>query len=320
MTQSVLLTGGFGYVGGRVTRDLCRNSKFDVTVTTRNPDTAEVPEWLSREQCAKLDMLDDNSIKNVCKNTDIIIHFAALNEIDSVRDPEAAFLINSLGTMKLVTAAEKAGVRRFIYFSTAHVYGSPLVGFISESTIPHPVHPYAITHRAAEDFVLASNINKTMTGIVLRLSNSIGAPVNARVNRWSLAGNDLCRQAVISREIRLKTPGLQKRDFIGLDDVARGVAHMIYLPEPLLGDGIFNFGGENVLSVFDLAFRIQNRCTELLRYTPQMVRPEPRGSDRSEELSYSIEKLKSTGFSLQGSLDQEIDETLLFCQEHIREL
>jgi UDP-glucose 4-epimerase len=316
MTQSILLTGGLGYVGGRVAKGLAQDPEFDITVTSRNPDTTELPEWLSGDHCVKLDVLNGEDSKNVCKNRDVIIHFAALNEIDSVLDPEKALHINVLGTLKLVRAAEAAGVKKFIYFSTAHVYRSPLEGSISETTLPRPVHPYAITHRAAEDYVLATNHQKKMQGIVLRMSNSIGAPINKKVNRWSLAGNDLCRQAITTGEMRLTTSGLQKRDFITLHDVARAVSHMIRLPVTSVEDGIFNLGGENVLSIFDLALQIQKRCSEIFNSNPSIVRTEPQPSEISGSLSYSIKKLKSTGFVLSGNLDHEIDETLWFCQEH----
>ena len=315
MTQSILLTGGLGYVGGRVAKGLAQDPDFDITVTSRNPDTTELPEWLSGDQCVKLDVLNGDDSKNVCKNRDVIIHFAALNEIDSALDPEKALLVNVLGTLKLVKAAEAAGVKKFIYFSTAHVYRSPLEGSISETTLPRPVHPYAITHRAAEDYVLATNHQKKMQGIVLRMSNSIGAPINTKVNRWSLAGNDLCRQAITTREMRLTTSGLQKRDFITLHDVARAVSHMIRLPVTSVEDGIFNLGGENSLSIFDLALKIQNRCTINFDFTPSIKRPAPMSPEKSRSLLYSVKKLKSTGFDLKGNLDQEIDDTLRFCQK-----
>jgi UDP-glucose 4-epimerase len=316
MTRSILLTGGLGYVGGRVAKGLAEDPEFDITITSRNPDTTVLPEWLSRDHCVRLDVLNDDDIKNACKNTDVIIHLAALNEIDSVLDPEKALLVNVLGTLKLVRAAEAAGVEKFIYFSTAHVYGSPLEGSISETTLPRPVHPYAITHRAAEDYVLATNHQKKMQGVVLRMSNSIGAPINSNVNRWSLAGNDLCRQAITTREMRLATSGIQKRDFIPLHDVARAVSHMIRLPVTPIEDNIFNLGGENVLSIYDLALRIQKRCIEIFNFNPSIIRKESQRSETSGSLSYSIKKLKSTGFVLTGNLDHEIDETLLFCQEH----
>jgi UDP-glucose 4-epimerase len=314
MTTSILITGGLGYVGGRVAEWLVMDPDYEVFVTSRNPASAVLPEWLPEDHCIKLDILNDDDVKTVCKNMDIIIHFAALNEIDSIKDPEKALLVNGLGTQKIVRAAEDAGVRRFIYFSTAHIYRSPLKGNISETTLPRPVHPYAISHRTAEDFVLAATRQGKFRGIVLRLSNSIGAPINSHVDRWSLISNDLCRQVIITKEIRLKSSGTQERDFVALYDVARAVSHMIQLDEDLLGDGIFNIGGEQTLSITQLATKIQERCRLKFDFLPPIIRPEPVPFERKEPLSYSIKKLKSTGFSLKGSLDQEIDNTLIFCQ------
>jgi len=316
MTQSILLTGGLGYVGGRVAEWLAKDPDFEIFVTSRNPATAELPKWLPEDHCIKLDILDNEDIKNACEDIDIIVHFAALNEIDSLINPEKALLINGLGTQKLVKSAETAGVTRFIYFSTAHIYRSPLEGTISETTIPRPVHPYAISHRTAEDFVLAATRQEKLQRIVLRLSNSIGAPINSKVDRWSLIGNDLCRQAITTREMRLKTSGLQERDFITLHDVARAVSHMIQLQDDALGDGIFNLGGDKSISIIHLATKIQERCKLMFNFTPPIVRPEPSSNENSVPLKYLIEKLKSTGYYPEGNLEQEIDNTLIFCQKH----
>ena len=315
MTRSILLTGGLGYVGGRVAEWLVRDPDLELYVTSRNPASAILPEWLLVDHCIKLDILNDEDIKNACKDIDIIIHFAALNEIDSLNDPGRSLLINGLGTQKLVNSAETAGVTRFIYFSTAHIYRSPLEGKISETTIPRPVHPYAISHRTAEDFVLAANRQEKFQGIVLRLSNSIGAPINAKVDRWSLIGNDLCRQAITTKQMRLKTSGMQERDFITLHDVARAVSHMIQLQDDAIGDGIFNLGGENSVSIIQLATKIQERCKLKFNFTPPIVRPEPSSSENCVPLKYLIDKLKSTGFRTEGSIDLEIDNTLIFCQK-----
>lgn len=316
MTRSILITGGLGYVGGRVAEWLARDPRFEIFITSRNPASAILPEWLPGNHCIKLDILNDEDIKKSCKDIDIIVHFAALNEIDSLNDPERALLVNGLGTQKLVKSAETAGVARFIYFSTAHIYRSPLEGTISETTIPRPVHPYAISHRTAEDFVLAASRQDKIQGIVLRLSNSIGAPINAKVDRWSLIGNDLCRQAITTKEMQLKTSGIQERDFITLHDVARAVSHMIQLQDDAIGDGIFNLGGENSVSIIQLATKIQERYKLMFNVTPPIVRPEPLLHEKCVPLKYSIEKLKARGFNLKGSLDLEIDNTLLFCQQH----
>jgi len=245
---------------------------------------------------------------------DAIVHLAALNEIDSASHPDHALLVTTLGTLRLVQAAERAGVKRFLYFSTAHIYRSPLVGSITEQTLPRPVHPYAITHRAAEDFVLSANDRQSLTGIVLRLSNGFGAPAHAGVNRWTLAANDLCREAVLRRTLTLKSSGLQKRDFVTLHDVSRAVAHFLALPLPQCGDGIFNLGGENPLRIVDLAEWIADRCQIVLGFRPALHRPPPRPGEGSDELDYRIDKLKATGFALCSDINREIDDTLRLCK------
>jgi UDP-glucose 4-epimerase len=78
------------------------------------------------------------------------------------------------------------GVTKFVYFSTAHVYGSPLQGLIDENSTPRPMHDYAITHRLAEDYVLQANSDKDITGSILRLTNSVGSPLNSKENCWML--------------------------------------------------------------------------------------------------------------------------------------
>jgi UDP-glucose 4-epimerase len=110
--------------------------------------------------------------------------------------------------------------------STTHVYG-PQVGRLEETTLPAPRHPYATSHRAAEDAVLAASGN--FTAMVLRLSNGFGAPTHAQANCWTLLVNDLCRQAVTDCTLRLRSAGLQHRDFIPLADVTRIVDHMLHL-------------------------------------------------------------------------------------------
>jgi len=316
MTRSILLTGGLGYVGGRVAERLARDPDYEVFVTSRRPNRALLPSWCPRDHCLQLDLMNDEDIANVCRGMDLVIHFAALNEIDSQNDPDKALIVNGLGTQKLVQAAESRGVKRFLYFSTAHIYRAPLDGVITEDTLPRPVHPYAISHRTAEDVVLAAARSGKIRGIVIRLSNSIGAPINMGVDRWSLIGNDLCRQAVTTGEIHLKTSGIQERDFIALSDVARAVSHMVRLPDNALGDGIFNLGGERSLSIMQLAGIIRERCQETLQFTPPVIHPDPKPGERYVPLTYSIAKLKATGFTLEGSLEEEIDNTLSFCKNN----
>jgi len=310
--KRILITGGLGYVGGRVAAVLAADSIYQVVVTTRATNITQV-DWLSQCDVRSLDLLDDESCEQACQGIDTVIHLAALNEIDSGQDPQQALIVTGLGSLKLLKAAQRAGVEKFIYFSTAHVYRAPLIGTISEEMVTRPAHPYAITHKVAEDFVLAEGDRTSLKTLVIRLSNGFGAPTHAKVNRWTLVANDLCRQAVTTGKLTLKSSGLQKRDFVTLEDVGRAMCHFLKDGSDW-GDGLFNLGGENPLRIIDVAELIQARCQAVLGFTPDIQRPEPQPNEQSVSLNYRVDKLKATGFVFQNNVEKEIDETLKLCQ------
>jgi UDP-glucose 4-epimerase len=313
MTRDILITGGLGYVGGRVAQHLGAVPGLKLRLTSRTPPAAS-PAWLANGRVVAWH-LGSPDVAPLLEGVDTVVHFAALNEIDSARDPVQALQVNGTETVRLLLAAQQAGVRRFIYFSTAHVYGAPLVGNIDERTLPRPVHPYAISHKVAEDFVLAQHDQGKIEGVVFRLSNGFGAPINPDVNRWTLIANDLCRQAVTGRKLVLKSSGLQRRDFVTLDDVARCVERFIDLPKAQLQDGLFNLGGDCVLSMYEMATVIARRCEAILGYLPPIERPSPAPGEAAPDLHYDIRKLQRTGFALAGRVEDEIDATLQLCKQ-----
>lgn len=308
----ILITGGLGYVGGRVAAALASVPNYQVTVTTRTQVSSTI-DWLPRARVISLDILSDEDCSRACQNVDTIIHLAAANEIDSGQDPQQALRVTGLGTLKLLQAAQQADVQRFIYFSTAHVYRAPLVGIIDETVIPRPAHPYSITHKTAEDFVLAAGDRTALKALVLRLSNGFGAPTHPDVNRWTLIANDLCRQAVTKQSLALRSSGLQQRDFITLKDIGQSVIHFLQ-PEVLWDDGVFNLGGANSLRIIDIAEMIQERCQHVLGFSPEIHRPAPSADEKTEVLDYKIDKLRQTKFSPEGNIAAEIDATLQLCQ------
>lgn len=313
MSHTVLVTGGFGYLGGRIATAIVNQTDNQVRLASRRPSRA--PHWLPRAQTVVLDVLEPASLVVALDGVQAVVHLAAVNENESSANPEQALRVNTLGTLHLLQAAIHAGVERLIYFSTAHVYGAPLVGHITEQTLPRPVYPYAITHHAAEDFVLAAHDQNRITGLVVRLSNGFGAPTHVGVDCWTLLVNDLCRQAVQTRKLTLRSSGLQQRDFITLQDVGRAVCHLLALPRDACGDGLFNLGGEASMTVWEMVQRIAARCNATLGFTPAILRPAPLPNEAVLELHYAMRKLKETGFRLVGNIDAEIDATLQLCAQ-----
>lgn len=315
MKKNVLITGAFGYLGGRIAKLLAGDPDVVVHLGTRD-GRRRPPAWIGSGKVTAMDLDSRLSLDDACRGMDAVVHLAAVNEVECASDPQRALEVNGLGTLRLLEAAQTRGVERFVYLSTIHVYGSPLAGVITERTLPRPRHPYAITHRVAEDFVLASHDTGKLTGIVLRLSNGFGAPASPEADRWTLVVNDLCRQAVTTERLVLKTPGLQRRDFITLHDVARAVSHMLGLPGERCADGLFNLGGEYTVSILEMANLIATRCEAILGVRPPIERPQPAASETVEDLEYRMEKIKGTGFTLTGDAEEEMDATLRFCVEY----
>src|SRR5262249_40233227 len=138
----VLVTGGSGYIGGRLVRALLSDATFSVTVAGRFARPSQ-----SGVQTRAVDWSNQASLDAVCHAQDMVIHLAAMNEPDCQRDPASALWSNGLATLMLLSAAQSAGVRRIVYLSTSKVFGANPTGMIDESIVPRPENHYAITHR-----------------------------------------------------------------------------------------------------------------------------------------------------------------------------
>lgn len=308
----VLITGGFGLIGGRLALHL-QQAGMQIVLGTRQARPS--PDWLPEAEVVTTNWCYTDALTTICRQVDVVIHTAGMNAQDCSVDPATALEFNGLATARLVDAATRAAVKRFIYLSTAHTYASPLSGIITEDTCPRNLHPYATSHLAGENVLLhASKRQKKLEGIVLRLSNAFGAPVHKDVNCWMLLVNDLCKQAVTTGKLVLRSDGSQQRDFITLKDTVRCIEHFVSLPFLQCSDGLFNLGGERTQSVLEMTQLVAARCRVVLGFIPHIERLKTSLEDSAMPLSYRIDKLKSTGFSLQGHYQDEIDETLSLCQ------
>ncbi|MBC8337543.1 MAG: SDR family oxidoreductase [Alphaproteobacteria bacterium] len=313
MTKTVLVTGGLGYLGGRIALHLSEQGhdpEFELRLTTRRNSEA-VPPWAAGMEVAGADFAAEKDFSALCLGVDTVVHLAALNAAQCANDPELAVRVNVTGTENLFDAAARAGVGRFIYVSTAHVYGAPLEGVLDENTPPRPAHVYAETHLAAEDIVLGGN---GPMGIVLRLSNAVGVPADKEADCWLLAANDLCRRAATGNDLVLRGDGLDVRDFVALKDVCRAIEHFQSLDGDAVADRVFNIGGGS-MTILDMAERIAGRTAAMFGSRPNIRRKEADSGEKALRLDYRIDRLLGTGFTPGGNLDDEIDATLKFCRQ-----
>jgi UDP-glucose 4-epimerase len=308
----ILITGGFGLVGGRLAQHL-HSLGHQIVLGSRQ--AAPPPAWLLDATVVKCAWNDSSALAEICRGVDVVIHAAGMNAQDCDADPVAALEFNGLATARLCAAAGNAGVKRFIYLSTAHVYASPLVGSFTEASCPRNLYPYATSHLAGENAVLHAGQRGHVEAAVLRLTNAFGAPAHKDVNCWMLLVNDLCRQVVMSKRMVLRSAGVQRRDFISLTEVGRAIDHVINLSADKLDGGIFTIGGAWAPRVIDMVELVQARCTVLFGFTPAIIRPDPLENEVTLPLDININKLLDTGFRFSEIAETEIDATLVFCAE-----
>lgn len=306
----LLITGGFGYLGGRLAQHLAEDADNRIILASRTG--ASSPHWLPQAEVVRISWDDPASLAEACADVNAIVHLAGMNAQDCAADPVSALAFNGVATARLLQASIRQGVQRFVYMSTAHVYGSPLAGEITEQSCPLNLHPYATSHRAAEDAVRAAAARGETEAVVIRLSNAFGPPAHRGADCWMLLVNDLCRQAVTNRRMVLRTSGLQVRDFIGISDVCTAIRHLLTLPADSLGDGLYNLGGRT-MPVIDMAEKIRSRCAAILGFAPEIVRQPPSPGEAYADLLYRTDKLMATGFTPADGMDAEIDASLRMC-------
>lgn len=310
--MNIIITGGNGYLAGRVGKYLSDNSHY-ITFTTR-PNHKNILQKNKNIRYIEVDYEDNKLLAKYFKNIDIIIHTAGMNAYECYSYPQRALIANSILTSNLVNQAIEAGISRFIYFSTTHVYSKNLRGTITEDNSTDNPHPYAFSKRISEDYVKYAHQNKLIDGIVLRISNGYGSPINVSTNCWMLLVNDLCRQSTEGK-INLKTTGAQKRDFIPITSLCNVISEIINFEPGSLHDGVFNVSSNKSMSVYEMAELI---CKRVYFKTNKHIKiKKGKLNDPGREYEISNNKIKRLGININIHHDSEIDDLINFCLNNL---
>ncbi|MDC1382726.1 SDR family oxidoreductase [Candidatus Puniceispirillum sp.] len=306
---NIVIFGGLGYVGGRATNHLYKMGHNVVSVSREGKN------HLSEESQGILietvEWDNESRLLSLCARADCIVHLAGLGRAESSISPNEAIRVNCVNTYNLLKAAIKAKVPRFIFMSTAHVYGRSLIGNVSERTLPNPLDAYGITKRTAEDFVFAASKAGQIEGVIIRLSNSFGRPMTESESSWSLLVNNLCIQAVTKNDLLLNSSGAQFCNFISLEDVCNALQHFVETDYSQLGDGLFNLGGKT-MSVLQMAELVSSRAANVLSKNLLINRINTSLEKKPTKFNYGLKKIQAAGFKGKLDFSSEIDKALKF--------
>jgi len=266
--MKILVTGGAGYIGSHVVARLGELG-HDVVVYD-NLSTGH--DWaVLHGRLVVGDLADRTLLRTVIREGafDAVMHFAAFIVVDeSVREPLKYYRNNFSNALNLAEACHEAGLNRFIFSSTAAVYGMPAGGRVTEETPLSPINPYgeskAMFEKALRDLAAASGFRY----VSLRYFNVAGADEQARIGQACLDATHLItvslRTALGKRpELRIfgtdyDTPdGTCIRDYIHIRDLAEAHVHAL---DHLAGGGesrIYNCGYGHGFSVREVVAKVK---------------------------------------------------------------
>lgn len=195
--MTVLVTGGAGYIGSHMVHALVEAGESVVVIDNLSTGfSAYLPEGLP---LFIGDAADENLVESViaAHGVDAIVHFAGSVVVpDSMRDPLGYYRNNTMTTRSLLNAAVRSGVKRFIFSSTAAVYGNPEHMPVTEDMPTRPLSPYGSSKLMTEIMLHDVAAAYGMNFVVLRYFNVAGADPKGRTGLATMGATHLLKIAV----------------------------------------------------------------------------------------------------------------------------
>lgn len=221
MNAKVLVTGGGGFIGSHTVEALLRSGRYEVRVLDNfaTGHRANLVHLLDDFHLVEGDVRDMETVEEAVAGVDSIIHLAALPSVPrSVKAPITSNDVNAGGTLKLLSAAHRAGVERVVLASSSSVYGANAALPKREDMLPAPVSPYAASKLAAEQYIGVFARTYGMSTLSIRYFNVFG-PRQDPASQYSGVVAKFMTAAIRGETCTVFGDGSQSRDFTYVDNV-----------------------------------------------------------------------------------------------------
>lgn len=271
--NSILLTGGTGYIGSHTATELLSRGYTVILIDNLANSTADIPDRISEITGAKChfingDIRDQAFVADTLRRHEVssVIHFAGLKSVgESIEDPIAYYSTNVAGTISLLGAMQDAGVSQLVFSSSATVYGVPESLPVVETHPTRPVNPYGRSKLHVEEILHDISSSSASWSIVcLRYFNPAGAHESGLIGeRPTTKPNNLLpviAEVATGQRSKLTifgsdydTPdGTGVRDFIHVMDLAEGHEAALRFAANRSGIETFNLGTGSGYSVLEM--------------------------------------------------------------------
>lgn len=284
----ILVTGGIGYIGSHTCVELLKEDNEITIIDNLSNSKEDVQSRIEKITSKKVklyieDLLDKKAVDNIFKENkfDLVIHFAGVKAVgESTKDPLKYYMNNVVATVNLLDIMKKYNVKKFIFSSTATVYGVPdKIPITEEAKTGDTTNPYSTTKYMIERILkdlYASDNNWSIA--ILRYFNPIGAhesgligeapngiPNNLMPYILKVAGNELPYLNVFGNDYNTHD-GTGVRDYIHVVDLAKGHVKVIKKLNEKNDVYIYNLGTGIGYSVLDIVKNFEEANGITLNY------------------------------------------------------
>lgn len=312
-----LITGGAGYIGAHIADLFIADDKDVVVLDSLYQGLSSRIDYLCKKHSITIplevvDIRDYASVENILKNNNFIgiVHTAALKAVsESVEKPDEYKEVNFTATAQLLKLAQKYGVRKFLFSSTAAVYGSPeIMEPCKEDGTLLPISPYGSTKLEAEKKVTEFINTPGNTGTSLRFFNVVGTAAHELIDNSVenlvpiVVGKLRNNEAPIIFGTHYPTAdGTCVRDYVDVRDIA--AAHLVAANTTTSIPAIINVGTGRGASVREIITLV---CEAMNKSDAQVIQAQSRAGDPAflcADVSLAAIKL---GFKSKYSLEESI--------------
>ncbi len=253
------MTGGCGFIGSRLIRTLRRRGGHSIRVLDDlSVGTREALEEASGGEAELVvgSILDQDAARQACRGVDAVIHLAASAGVrQSVEDPIRDHRINSLGTLRMLEAARRAGATRFVFASSGAALGA-CEPPIHERLAARPLTPYGAGKLAAEGYCCAYHGTFGLDTVCLRFGNVYGPGSGHKTS----AVAKFIRLALAGEPIEVFGDGTQTRDFVYVEDLVDAVLRAATTDR--IGGEVFQIATSRETSVLELVETLRSVLAE----------------------------------------------------------
>lgn len=249
--MNILVTGGCGFIGSHLVRRLVQEDYKVVVVDNLCTGKLETINDLvesKKVRFIKGDIRLPKLAKQATNDIDAVFHLAALIDArESVEDPITYYFTNVLGTVSMLQASIKNGIKRFLFASTAAVYGDAKSLPLREDSPAKPINPYGESKLLAESYVKRLGKASNLRSVILRIFNVYGSKQHSA---YSGVINNFIKRLSEGHSPIIYGDGKQTRDFVHIDDVVD--AFLLTLSQDGRGE-TFNIASGQATSIKELA-------------------------------------------------------------------